>query len=501
MKNYLLITSLLCVSLFVKAQTAVMTMEGTSLRIVTAGTPTVVLHNTDWINNANSSVLDASSGAVVKDTGSVSSVIGGSASTSFFHLWSAKTGSSEVRLTGNIQVNRLARLISNNFNLLNSRITLGTNGMISGEVINVSGGIRFYCNDGMSGTIRKDTAINANIGSRNIGNMGLSISIGNIQSGLGTTQIIRGHDRQTSSVAPGWTGIGRYFDVIPSTPLSNLGVTLTMSYHQDELYSIAESGPNNIGLVFYRSPSYNANDWDWEEYGYGSYGGEGYGIFATTNDASNFVQLGNGIKAFSRWTISNPITNPLPVSLTKFTVDCENGSTFVRWTTESESNSSLFIIEKSQDLITWVEAGRHIAAGYSNQTINYEMNFPSETASTTYFRLRQIDNNGEIQIFDSKGVQCDPNAIPVNESVNLYPNPTIDNFTIDLVSADTYNESTVQVFDMSGRQLMSQTVQIQQGANKFTLSANKLAAGVYQVRVQSNTGKVFPVKQLIVSTR
>jgi hypothetical protein len=274
-----------------------------------------------------------------------------------------------------------------------------------------------------------------------------------------------------------------------------------MAYHQDELYSIAETGSNNIGLVFYRSPSYNVNNWDWEEYGYGSYGGEGYGIFATTDDVNNFVQLGNGIKAFSRWTISNPITNPLPVSLTKFTVDCENGFVIVRWTTESETNSSLFIIEKSIDLITWTEAGRHTAAGYSNSTIQYMMSLPSESDVSTYFRIRQVDNNGNTEVYDPTGVQCQPNASPIKESVTLYPNPTIDNFTVDLTSPESYTDASVQVYDMSGRQLMSHTIQVQQGVNKYTYSANKLPAAVYQVRIQTSNGKIFPIRQLIISTR
>lgn len=469
------------------AQNAKFVINGASTRIVTSGSPSIVLENADWLNNGSTAAFNGSSGAEVRFRGNANADVDGSSSTTFFNLVSQKTGGAETRLQIDATVNDRASLLSGNFNLLNQIITLGSNAALAGEQNTISGGRRFYCADNQNGRIQKDTAIAGALSSANIGNMGATITT---PVNLGATTVIRGHDRQYSALT-GNTGLGRYYDIYV-TNNSSIDATLLMTYHEDELYSIPEGN-----LVYYRSPSHAVSD-DWEEYGNGSYGywGIGWGIFATNNATNNTVNL-TGIPYFSRWTISDPTIAPLPVSLLDFTGVCDLNHVVLQWRTATETNSKHFIVQKSMNLLDWEFLAQVQAAGNSNQIVEYAVNDVRVNDLSYYYRLVQFDINGKSQIFDPIAVNCVGNGLGEN-NVHVYPNPTSADFTVDITVDRAYDHAVIAFTDMVGRTLTTKNIALAEGKNQFTFSTDRLAPATYNIKVTAGEA-LLPVKKLVVT--
>lgn len=90
---------------------------------------------------------------------------------------------------------------------------------------------------------------------------------------------------------------------------------------------------------------------------------------------------------------------PLPVELTLFTGKNLSGVNILSWETISEVNSDIFEIEWSIDGQIWQFIGDVKAAGNSSETIKYRFNHEDYQKTYNYYRLVQIDYNGDYKIY------------------------------------------------------------------------------------------------------
>ena len=90
----------------------------------------------------------------------------------------------------------------------------------------------------------------------------------------------------------------------------------------------------------------------------------------------------------------------LPVTLKSFEVSNTNNTNELSWTTASEKNNDHFIIEHSTNGMQWNEVERVLGAGNSsseNTYITFHGDFKNQI---NYYRLKQVDFNGTINIHD-----------------------------------------------------------------------------------------------------
>lgn len=112
----------------------------------------------------------------------------------------------------------------------------------------------------------------------------------------------------------------------------------------------------------------------------------------------------------------------LPVELLSFDVYCiEENKKEISWSTASERNSAYFSIEKSSNGIDWNEINNVEAAGNSLSTIVYSIKDNSSDDNTVYYRLNQVDKDGNSKLYDAQSVVC-----LEDETIRIYPNPTTD---------------------------------------------------------------------------
>jgi hypothetical protein len=250
------------------------------------------------------------------------------------------------------------------------------------------------------------------------------------------------------------------------------------------------------------------------------FSGVGYEDNTFTNNCGNGVmyfynQTGNGavnsylssianasyvdfdINSFSEFWLHGSLNNsPLPVKLTSFNANCEEaGYTKVTWETESESNSSHFIVERSRDGYAWLPSLPIPAAGTSNETQQYTYTDMSAGGHFEgYYRLRQVDYDGLEEVFDPISIQCDQ---LYTAYMDVYPNPSKGNFTLRVFTDIDLEDALVMMLNVNGQIVHQQPAVINNGATTLFYEREDLQQGVYFISIIANDLKITPQKIII----
>ena len=176
---------------------------------------------------------------------------------------------------------------------------------------------------------------------------------------------------------------------------------------------------------------------------------------------------------------------PLPVTLVSFQAQAAGANVVLTWQTAQELNSHHFDVERSLDARTFKKMTVLTGAGTVNHASDYRYLDTHATAlatGTLYYRLRQVDNNGQSSIGPVRAVSL---GRAIHAGMQLFPNPTTGQATLDLSSlpAGTYS---AQVFDVTGRLVQQYLLQSGQTgqAGQPVLDVRSLPAGSYFVQVR-----------------
>jgi len=183
------------------------------------------------------------------------------------------------------------------------------------------------------------------------------------------------------------------------------------------------------------------------------------------------------------WLIS------LPVELTNFSTNCLGDDIQISWTTASEMNASHYVLQSSRDGQTWLHLAEIEAAGTTNQTSNYSFE-DKNYGGLSYYRLVQVDFDGEQEIFGPISSNCSLE----NNLMTVHPNPSSDNFTVFIQTAESFGKAEVELIDMSGRVILSQTQDINAGSAMLNFDVKAIQPGAYIIRVKGEQDKFTPLR-------
>lgn len=209
------------------------------------------------------------------------------------------------------------------------------------------------------------------------------------------------------------------------------------------------------------------------------------GLYGTTNANKMGPFTPNGATAAATGiTATNPpnpySTSPLPVKLTSFRAFLKENYVELDWTTLSETNNNYFIVEKSGDTKLVSELIKINGAGNSTVKLDYHAEDNHPLAGTCYYRLKQVDYNG--QVTSSKWI--DVNVKPAHEML-VFPNPVKTN-TIKIVLPQTPSSScSFYVCDRTGKAIFNRKIRGDAFDNNMTVSDIPFAAtGLYYLTVE-----------------
>lgn len=161
-------------------------------------------------------------------------------------------------------------------------------------------------------------------------------------------------------------------------------------------------------------------------------------VNTTTNQLT--IIIANLLDQYPVWVMVD-ISDPLPIELVSMRVDCDN--MILYWTTASETNTDITIIQGSNDAFNWTNIEEVQSAGNSNQLLNYSI----KVDNYDYYRLNQFDLDGSNEYSDV--IYGCPDF--EGGEVNLYPTLNDGRFFIN--HSSVYQ---IDIMDMMGNLVYSQ---------------------------------------------
>ena len=180
-----------------------------------------------------------------------------------------------------------------------------------------------------------------------------------------------------------------------------------------------------------------------------------------------------------------PTITALPVELVSFKADNRGTSVILNWKTNTEINNSGFEIQRSVSGKNeqWNKIGFINAAGNSNSPKEYSFTDHSGPAGyTLYYRLKQIDNNGNYKYSETLDIAYIPLEFSLSQN---YPNP-FNPSTVIKYSIASPGLVTLKVYDLLGRSVRMLVNQFQQeGMYEVQMDVSDLPGGVYFYNLSS----------------
>lgn len=171
-------------------------------------------------------------------------------------------------------------------------------------------------------------------------------------------------------------------------------------------------------------------------------------------------------------TITIHYGTPLPVILMYFNAVAGQCNVLLQWATATEERFHRFEVERSVDGHNFRFIGKVSAKGNNSK---YVFEDQSLMGGNYFYRLNLADVDGR-SVY-SKVVPvittCDQHTI------TIYPNPTPDNWTVDIPGTDPVS---LELYDISGKKVRA----ITDALSRAALTGEDLAAGVYLLKATFN---------------
>nr|WP_052738845.1 T9SS type A sorting domain-containing protein [Pontibacter korlensis] len=179
----------------------------------------------------------------------------------------------------------------------------------------------------------------------------------------------------------------------------------------------------------------------------------------------------------------SPAIVPLPVELVYFRAAVQQSQVKLQWLTASEENNKAFVVERSADGKQFSPIGTVAGAGTTVQPQHYSFVDSEYFSGTTYYRLKQIDFDGEFAYSNVVAVRKGGQNAQEN-TLKVWPNPFEQEVSIEVFSG-TAEEASIDLTDMQGRQVHRATVQLKPGLNELNLPLKGISTGMYILRLQT----------------
>ncbi len=169
----------------------------------------------------------------------------------------------------------------------------------------------------------------------------------------------------------------------------------------------------------------------------------------------------------------------LPISLTSFTGKAVDKSVILAWNTASEVNNDSFDVQHSADGKIFTSIGMIKGAGNSSIPKNYFLTDENPFAGTNYYKLVQHDFDGKtfstnVISVDSKIIASQLSAYVSTLEVNI------------ILSSPIKTKGKLHLFDISGKKLAENLVEVSKGINSFSLPVG-IQSGIHFLRYTSDS--------------
>lgn len=167
----------------------------------------------------------------------------------------------------------------------------------------------------------------------------------------------------------------------------------------------------------------------------------------------------------------------LPVELSSFEAQPQNGEVLLTWTTETELNNSHFDIEHSYDGRHFKRVGQRQGYGNSQTQQHYQFRHQPDQQGLQYYRLAQYDYDGTITYSDIINVR-------LGQKNQLLASPTSTQGPLHLQwQQPTPPQTQLLILNTNGQ--LHQNLQLPPGSRATALNVQNLPPGPYIAQLKS----------------
>ncbi|HNQ68866.1 MAG TPA: T9SS type A sorting domain-containing protein [Bacteroidales bacterium] len=258
--------------------------------------------------------------------------------------------------------------------------------------------------------------------------------------------------------------------------------TATVRLYTENTEESAINDCNELVLAHWNGSSWENN--------FSSYVVTSAGCNTPTGQPLNIVSS-ESYTSFSPFTFGSKkkASNPLPVELVYFKAECDNADAIIYWQTATEINNDYFVVEKSNDMQDFFEIGIIPGSGNSNQLLNYSFTDNNLFSGNNYYRLKQIDYDGKLTIYESISVNCEK-AHTGMLSMLAYPNPFNNELNI-VVDEVKDKDFVIELFDQLGNIVFVEEYYSSENTFYITIDLTYVVPAVYNLRCRSNDHVIY----------
>lgn len=170
----------------------------------------------------------------------------------------------------------------------------------------------------------------------------------------------------------------------------------------------------------------------------------------------------------------------LPITISKISAHNIGKSNLVSWTTSSEVNNDVQMVERSKDGISGWEMVGKVNGTNSREAVTYEV-YDNKPFNTSFYRIHSVDFDGKEQFSKIVSVQREGRSGIIT---SIQPNPTANFVEIDL-QPEFDGDITYTILDVTGKLLKTAVFSANNDAlNTHMLDMSDLQSGLYFVTIQ-----------------
>ncbi len=179
----------------------------------------------------------------------------------------------------------------------------------------------------------------------------------------------------------------------------------------------------------------------------------------------------------------------LPVELVFFKATKQDEFTRLTWATATETNNSHFEIQRSADAREWKALGEVKGAGTTQKPQQYEFTDVRPPAGLSYYRLRQVDFDGQYEYSPVVAVSRKGEGY----SFAVFPNPASDR--LQAVLPPGREGAVVELYNGQGQRIRQQQLLSDSGREEVRLTG--LLPGLYYLFILDGKGRQLGVQRFV----
>lgn len=181
--------------------------------------------------------------------------------------------------------------------------------------------------------------------------------------------------------------------------------------------------------------------------------------------------------SFSEFGLGSVTAVALPVELVSFTGTTRGNANVIAWEAAVEQNVKHYTLEKSVDANVWTA----VEVVKTNKAKSYT-SIDNKPFANTYYRLKITNTDESTQYSKVISIRRAGRAFEV---LQVSPNPTMNDLNLTIENQNQQSV-TIEIIDMNGRMINSQTNDLTKGINQITLPMSNLNAGVYYIYTRTS---------------